>query len=167
VKSPRTRYAKTADGVNIAYSVTGDGPDLAYLPGKWGDVELWWEGPSAPFFSRLAESFRLILHDPRGSGMSERDRVADLETRASDFLVVGDAIGSESSAFFAVTVGGHMPILLGSTAPQRVTALAWYLPYARFRSSKSHPFGLAPKRYEQVMADLEDTWGIPSIRGVS
>jgi hypothetical protein len=34
VNRPETRYAKTADGVHIAYQVMGEGPfDLVYVPG--------------------------------------------------------------------------------------------------------------------------------------
>jgi hypothetical protein len=44
---PDTRYAKTDDGVYIAYQVVGDGPlDLAFLSLGSSHVELAWELPS-------------------------------------------------------------------------------------------------------------------------
>ena len=37
---PETRYAKTADGVHIAYQVAGGGPlDLVYVPGWVSNIE--------------------------------------------------------------------------------------------------------------------------------
>jgi hypothetical protein len=39
-----TRYAKTADGVHIAYQVIGKGPpDLVYVPGWISNIDLMWE----------------------------------------------------------------------------------------------------------------------------
>ncbi len=36
--SPSIRYAKTNDGLHIAYQVVGDGPlDLVYAPGPFTD----------------------------------------------------------------------------------------------------------------------------------
>ena len=40
---PETRYAKTVDGVHIAYQVRGDGPiDLVFIPGfaAYFEIEL-------------------------------------------------------------------------------------------------------------------------------
>jgi hypothetical protein len=45
--TPQTRYARTADGVHIAYQVHGDGPiDLGWLT----NVEALWEVPSQARF---------------------------------------------------------------------------------------------------------------------
>jgi hypothetical protein len=41
------RYARTVDGVNIAYQVRGDGPvDLVYTLGMAGNFEIEFEAPS-------------------------------------------------------------------------------------------------------------------------
>lgn len=40
---PETEYAKTVDGVHIAYQVLGDGPgDLVFVPGFVFNVEQAW-----------------------------------------------------------------------------------------------------------------------------
>jgi hypothetical protein len=40
VASPSIRYAKTVDGLHIAYQVVGDGPfDLVYAPGWFSNLE--------------------------------------------------------------------------------------------------------------------------------
>ena len=44
VQIPETKYAKTVDGVNIAYRVQGDGPvDLVYIIGMAGNFEIEFE----------------------------------------------------------------------------------------------------------------------------
>ena len=74
METPRTRYAKTIDGVNIAYQVRGDGPvDLVYAVGSTGNFEVELEEPrSAAYFAGLASFSRLVLFDKRGTGLSDR-----------------------------------------------------------------------------------------------
>jgi pimeloyl-ACP methyl ester carboxylesterase len=35
-------FAKTRDGLRIAYAIHGDGPPLVYVRGLNSDVERWW-----------------------------------------------------------------------------------------------------------------------------
>src|SRR5712691_1790949 len=65
VEIPEVRYAKTDDGVHIAYQVTGDGPfDLVFVTGLFSQVEHHWEEPGfARFLHRLASFARLIAID--------------------------------------------------------------------------------------------------------
>jgi pimeloyl-ACP methyl ester carboxylesterase len=71
---PETLYAKTADGVHIAYQVRGDGPvDLVHVMGFAANFEVELEEPRvARFHNRLASFSRLILFDKRGTGLSDR-----------------------------------------------------------------------------------------------
>ena len=96
--SPETRYAKTADGVHIAYQVVGDGPvDMVFVMGWVTNIEVMWDDPGfARLLDRLATFSRLILFDKRGVGLSDRvpeDRLPDLETRMDDVRAVMDAVG--------------------------------------------------------------------------
>ena len=70
METPRTRYAKTVDGISIAYQVRGDGPvDLIYARGWTQNFEIELEGPrSGAWFGGLASFSRLILFDKRGTG---------------------------------------------------------------------------------------------------
>ena len=56
MSAPATRYAKTADGVNIGYQVVGEGPiDMVFVMGWTSHIELMWEDPDlARFLTRLA-----------------------------------------------------------------------------------------------------------------
>ena len=129
--TPSTTYAKTADGVHIAYQVIGEGPvDLVWVMGWTSNIEAIWEEPNlARFLSRLASFSRLILFDKRGMGMS--DRVSDvqlpsLETRMDDVRAVMDAAGSERAIVYGVSEGGPMAMLFAATYPARTIALILY-----------------------------------------
>ena len=66
MESPESRYAKTLDGVYIAYQTVGDGPiDIVWQFDWLGNVDTIWEyRPSAEWFRGLASFSRLILYRP-------------------------------------------------------------------------------------------------------
>ena len=138
---PRTRYAKTADDVHIAYQVVGDGPrDLVFVPGLVNHLDFMWQDRNANrFFSRLAE-FCLILFDKRGTGLSDRDvGNATLEDRIEDVRTVMEATGSEKAALLGYSEGGPMSILFAATHPDRITALILAESFAKSRASADYP----------------------------
>ena len=80
---PDVRYARSG-GVAIAYQVVGDGDtDLIYVPGYLSNLLYGWDSPHwRGFYDRLAKSFRLILFDKRGTGLSDYGgQFPALETR--------------------------------------------------------------------------------------
>jgi pimeloyl-ACP methyl ester carboxylesterase len=102
-----TRYARTPEGVYIAYQVAGEGPvDFVWGFDFSGNVDLAWEWPDTGALLRaLARSCRLILHDRRGTGLSSRNvGLPNLETRVSDLRLVLDAVGSERPCSGLATV---------------------------------------------------------------
>ena len=128
---PETRYAKTVDGVHIAYQVVGDGPlDLVFVIGWTSNIEALWEEPDlARYLTKLATFSRLILFDKRGMGLSDRvppERLPGLETRMDDVRAVMDAAGSERAVVYGVSEGGPMAILFAATYPERTIGLILY-----------------------------------------
>src|SRR5512134_3162195 len=100
VGTPETRYAKTVDGVHIAYKVIGDGP-LDMVLSTWAmniDYAWRWER-SAVALRRLASFSRLLHFDRRGTGTSDhivdRSQQQSLEARMDDIRAVMDAASSE------------------------------------------------------------------------
>jgi pimeloyl-ACP methyl ester carboxylesterase len=138
-----TRYAKTADGLSIAYQAVGSGPvDFAMdFHAYAGNVDLIWEEPDwGQFLVRFAEFTRLILHDRRGSGASSRNvPPPNLETRAADLLVVLDAVGSEAPVLGAAASTGAMHALFAATNPDRTSGLTWNYPRARLAWAPDYP----------------------------
>ena len=91
---PDIRYARS-EGASIAYQVVGEGErDLVFVPDFSSNLVYGWETPYwRPFYGRLAASFRLILFDKRGTGVSDlpRGNSSTLETRMEDLRAVLDA----------------------------------------------------------------------------
>ncbi len=126
---PDVRYARNGD-VAIAYHVVGDGDrDLVHVPEYVSNLVHDWESPYwREFYERFARSFRLILFDKRGTGVSDRGGAgfAALETRMEDMRTVLDAVGSESAVVFGAHEGGQMAALYAATYPERVDALVLF-----------------------------------------
>jgi class 3 adenylate cyclase/pimeloyl-ACP methyl ester carboxylesterase len=146
------RYARNG-GVAIAYQVLGEGDvDLVYVPDYMSNLVFGWESPHwRPFYERLAQSFRLILFDKRGTGLSDHGpHFAALETRMEDLRAVLDAVGSSSTVVFGAQEGSGMAAMYAATYPERTRALVLFHP--------SPDFG--PEHDDQaVLADLRERWG--------
>ena len=161
VETPRTRYAQTVDGVNIAYQVRGNGPvDLVYAMGWSSNLEVELEGPrSAAYFGGLASFSRLILFDKRGTGLSDRDQTPALEMRADDLRAVLDAVGSERAVVLGQADGGALAAFFAATHPERVQALVLSGAYARTAWAPDYPIGTTEDAYLQDRKDTAQRWG--------
>jgi class 3 adenylate cyclase len=165
VDLPETRYAKTADGVHIAYEVVGDGPvDMVFVMGWMSHIELMWAEPAlARFFTRLASFSRLILFDKRGMGLSDRvpdDRLPSLEVRMDDARAVMDAVGSERAVVFGVSEGGPMATLFAATYPERTIALELFGTSACWRPTTDYPWpGSTDEQFERDLEEIDRLWG--------
>jgi pimeloyl-ACP methyl ester carboxylesterase len=131
MKAPETRYAKTTDGVHIAYQVFGEGPvDLVWVMGWTSNIEAMWDEPNlARFLSKIASFTRLVLFDKRGVGLSDRVpevQLPSMETRMDDVRAVMDAADSQRAVVFGVSEGGPMAMLFAATYPERTIALVLY-----------------------------------------
>jgi class 3 adenylate cyclase/pimeloyl-ACP methyl ester carboxylesterase len=127
---PDIRYARGTDGVAIAYMVVGDAErDLVLVPEFVSNLVADWSSDYwRTFYERLARSFRLILFDKRGTGLSDRGGAgfAALETRMEDMRTVLDAVGSKTAVVFGGHEGGQMAALYAATYPERTDALVLF-----------------------------------------
>jgi len=127
---PQTQYAKTSDGVSIAYSTMGDGLPLVMIPnafivaGSWDDVSQYYE--------TLAQQKRLISFDGRGSGMSQR-LVDDLSIEASirDLEAVIDELDLSEFVLYGPNVSAPIAISYATRRPDRVSHLILWCPTVR------------------------------------
>jgi class 3 adenylate cyclase/pimeloyl-ACP methyl ester carboxylesterase len=152
---PDIRYARNG-GTSIAYHVVGDGStDLVYVADYVSNLVYAWESPRwRGFYERLARSFRLILFDKRGTGLSDSGReFATLETRMEDLHAVLDAAGSERAVVFGSHEGAAMATLYAATYPERTIALVVFQPSARGGHWES------PKEVEEELLELREQWG--------
>jgi class 3 adenylate cyclase/pimeloyl-ACP methyl ester carboxylesterase len=147
------RYARSG-GVAIAYQVVGDGEaDLVYVPDYVSNLVYNWTGRYyREFYGRLAQSFRLILFDKRGTGLSDHGgQFAALETRMDDLRAVLDDVGSKTAVVFGSHEGSAMAALYAATYPERVRALILFHPGADVRADDPD--------WQRELAELRDGWG--------
>lgn len=160
--APETRYARSRDGVSLAYQVVGDAPvDLLYVPTFLSQVEQLWEEPRvARYFERIASFARLILFDRRGFGLSDpMARPPGLDEQMDDVLAVLDAAGSERAAVFAQLEAGPMAILFAATHPDRTSALILYATYARSTATDGYEWTDTAEQRGERMRRMVEEWG--------
>ena len=148
------RYARSGS-VSIAYQVVGEGDvDLVYVPDYVSNLVYGWESPHwRTLYERLAGSFRLILFDKRGTGLSDLGgHFPSLETRMDDVRAVLDAAGSRSAVLFGSHDGCSMAALYAATYPERTRALVLFHPVARYPDGESDAA-------REELARLRECWG--------
>jgi class 3 adenylate cyclase len=146
------RYARNG-GVAIAYQVVGEGDvDLVYVPDYMSNLVFGWTSPHwRRFYERLAQSFRLILFDKRGTGLSDHGpHFAALETRMEDLHAVLDAVGSSRTVVLGAQEGAGMAAMYAATYPERTRALVLFHPAPDFGSGRDA---------QEELADLRERWG--------
>jgi class 3 adenylate cyclase len=164
-----THYAKTADGVHIAYQVAGNGPlDLVVVAWGLGLGEIWRGRRSGPFMRRLSSFSRLILFDRRGTGLS--DHVLDqmqkvsLENRMEDVRAVMDAADSPRAMLLALEGGGFpAAAMFAATLPERTAGLIAYGAAARALWAPDYPFGMQEEAFDAEVEEIERAWGTPEL----
>src|ERR687897_461385 len=164
VNVPETRYAKTADGVHIAYQVLGNSPvDFVYV-GPWvTHLEYRWELPRyASYLRRIASFSRLILFDKRGFGLSDPvppDQLPNLETRMDDLRAVLDEVGSDRAVIYGASESGMLDLLFAATYPDRTLALVVHGSYPSARWEPDAPWGWRADGFAERLAAIEQYWG--------
>jgi class 3 adenylate cyclase/pimeloyl-ACP methyl ester carboxylesterase len=145
------RYARSS-GVAIAYEVVSDGDvDLVFVPDYVSNLVYGWEWARwREFYERLARSFRLILFDKRGTGLSDHGgHFAALETRMEDLRAVLDAAGSTSAVLLGSHDGCSLAALFAATYPERTRAIALFQPVTLYEWPD----------VESDLARLRELWG--------
>jgi len=130
---PRIQYAKTKDGVSIAFWTLGEGEPLVHTPLLVSNIQLEWQIPQIrAWYERLARSRKLIRYDFRGSGLSQRN-VASLsfEAQVLDLEAVVDRLGLEKFVLCGFLHSGPPAIAYAARHPGQVLRLILWGTYAR------------------------------------
>ncbi len=131
---PRIQYAKTKDGVSIAYWTLGEGMPLVQMPtGPFSHIQLEWQWPEwRHLHERFAEKRMLVRYDGRGTGLSERD-VSDysLDARVLDLEAIVDRLGLKRFALGGTGDSGPVAIAYAVRCPQRVSHLVLWCTWAK------------------------------------
>lgn len=157
-----TRYAKTPDGVYLAYQTVGEGSIDIVWQFEWcGNVDAIWDHrPYGEWLTRLASFSRVILHDRRGTGASSRNvDPPNLETRVADLTVVLDAVGTDRVVLGGALEAGAPNVLFAASVPERVLSLFWWYPAPRTTLALDYPFGAPESLLGAATQDIVDNWG--------
>jgi class 3 adenylate cyclase len=161
--APETRYTRSADGTNLAYQVSGDGPlDLMYLRGIAVPIDLLSEDPGFVRFRRRLGSFsRTVWFDARGTGASEGDPpFADAKTtHQADLSAVLDAVGFERPALVADGASGVAAVHFSASYPERVSALVLINSYAHYVQEDDYPWGIPRENLDRFTGAIRHRWG--------
>jgi class 3 adenylate cyclase len=159
---PVTRYAKTPDGVHIAYQVWGAGSlNLLALSGEGIAIDSGDDEPSfARFQRRLASFSSLTRFNARGLGLSDPVSPTSpptLEQRMQDAVAVMNAVEAERAAVFASTAGVPEALLLAVTYPERVSHLVLVHGFARLSRAPDYPVGVPQRMLDSLTEVITET----------
>jgi pimeloyl-ACP methyl ester carboxylesterase len=113
-------FVTAADGVNLAYDVTGEGPPLLCLPGLTRNME---------DFETVVEGFAdratIIRMDFRGRGASDFADPATYQVpqEAGDVLALLDHLGLPKVTILGTSRGGLVAMVLAATAKDRLSGV--------------------------------------------
>lgn len=156
------QYARTRDGVSLAWTTLGAGPvDIVVIPGWTFALEAWSAHPRPrAFIERLSSAGRVILFDRRGVGLSDRVKTRPtFEERASDLDAVLAACAARRAIVVGISEGG--PIALRHAAGQRDTTAGLVLvgAFARMAAAPDHPAGWSAERVDGLRGYIRQSWG--------
>jgi pimeloyl-ACP methyl ester carboxylesterase len=156
---PDVHYAR-AGGVAIAYQVVGEGPQtLVYVPPVTNLYSLWELPRAASFLRRLSEEARVVVFNPRGTGLSDRPHNMTLESRVDDLNAVLDAIEQERATIFGGDVSANVCALFAASFPERCDRLVLFVPHARALRSDSYDYGATEDEAMEGIREWRTSWG--------
>jgi pimeloyl-ACP methyl ester carboxylesterase/DNA-binding CsgD family transcriptional regulator len=126
------RFAATPAG-RVAYTVTGGGPPLVYVPGWVSHLGLMWENAGyRRFVEALAREHTVIRYDKVGSGLSDRTRTdftMESELATLDGLV--EHLELDRFALLGSCDGGQVAAAYAARHPDALSSLIVYGSCAR------------------------------------
>ena len=137
---PRIQYAKTADGVSIAFWTLGEGVPFVNMPMlPWGHIQLGWQNPGQRrWYERLAEKRKLVRYDGRGMGLSERNPADySVEAHMLDLEAVVDRLDIQRFALSGPLTAAPIAIACAARHPEAVSHLMLWCPWARPRGARA------------------------------
>lgn len=155
-------FARSRDGVRLAYAISGHGPPLIKAATWLSHLEYDSNSPVWSHLVReLSHQFSYVRYDERGCGMSDWE-VADLSFARwlDDLETIVDALQVERFALLGISQGASIAIAYAVRHPQRVSRLVLHGGYARGRLVRSD----TPQQREEAetMAKLAELgWGKP------
>jgi DNA-binding NarL/FixJ family response regulator len=135
MNAPPIQYARTADGISIAYSTYGDGKAVVNMPTiPFRHVSLLWAISAGN--RRQAELLasvgcRWVMFDPRGMGSSAPVDSFSLDGFVADLEAVADKLALDQFDLVATTYSNPIAVEYAYRHPERVSHLVLQYPFLR------------------------------------
>jgi class 3 adenylate cyclase len=123
---PSIHYATSSDGVHIAWSAFGSGVPVVWgsTPLGAGIAEQWRIPELRDIFERIAAQSMLVVFDPRGFGLSDRDaRDFSMGAMVRDLEAVVEAAALGPFVLQAFSYLSVPSVVFAAEHPERVRAL--------------------------------------------
>jgi pimeloyl-ACP methyl ester carboxylesterase/DNA-binding CsgD family transcriptional regulator len=154
------RFARSPDGVKLAWAVAGQGPALIKASNWLMHLEYDWDSPVwRHWIHFFAEHFCFIRYDEPGCGMSDW-HVDDLSPArwTEDFeTIVAASRPSKPFILLGVSQGGVAAISYAIRHPENVSRLILYGAYSRGWDRRDDPD--AAQRYRAIVELTRLGWG--------
>lgn len=156
--APAVRYARTSDGFEIAYAVSGQGRPIVLMPAPVSHIGIEWSSATyRPLLEAMAARYRLIQYDSRGSGMSSRGLPETFsgDDYLTDLDAVLDAVGLRRFVLVGRLVSGSVGVRYAWLHRDRVEALVLWNANTSYRDSFAHShLELARTHWEHVLGTI-------------
>jgi len=120
-----TDFARTTDGLRIAFEMSGEGKPVLLIHGFASSRFQNWRATA--WYKTLNDAgYRVIAMDCRGHGESDKpheDSFYSYDRMAGDALAVLNAVGLQSADIVGYSMGGHIGIELLMNDPQAIRKL--------------------------------------------
>ena len=115
------QYCRTDDGVNLAWSVIGEGSPIVKAPNWIGHLELDWRNPGfAPICTSIARHHQLIRFDARLNGLSDWEaEICSFERFVDDLEEIFDVAGVQRAPILAMSQGAAVATAYAARNPDR------------------------------------------------
>ena len=153
------QFCQTTDGVRLAYGITGTGETLVKAATWMTHLEEDLQSLIWGYLIRDISSYRrMIRHDQRGNGLSDRKvETISPDLLSSDLEVVMEAAGVEKCALLGISQGSAVAIEFAVKYPDRVTHLILMGGFAH--SSTKHGGQEALETHEALKELIRVGWG--------
>jgi pimeloyl-ACP methyl ester carboxylesterase/DNA-binding CsgD family transcriptional regulator len=154
------RYCTSADGVKLAYAISGEGPPLVLSASWFTHLENQWRSLVwQSWLEALSREYTVVRYDSRGCGLSDRHlENVTFDTWIQDFECVVDAVGFEQFSVLGTCLGGPIAMEYAARHSDRVARLVLYGTALRGRLRRTDQ----PKEVEKAKLLLESLrlgWG--------